>query len=285
MIFFTVLIVFLFIQWWGSPAPLHKDEWFRSWCDSVANKKRLTKIPGSVLVVSVGGPVFLALLLMLALREMNYWLQVLAAVPLLLYSLGRGQYTRRVLYYINAWRAEDRVAAMECIENLSTERGEAFEELAPDWPSMHQRMLQVVAYRGFERLFAPLFWFVVLGPVGALLYRLSALYLDHHRGHDREEAERWLWLMEWPAARVLGLAYAFTGNFVGCFQALSATLWDGSLATGRVVANYIKGALGLSDERMGSAALSEQEFKAVLSLHRRTLIFWICVIALANLFF
>src|SRR5690606_25380735 len=57
-----------------------------------------------------------------------------------------------------------------------------------NWAELDRRMLALVSYRGFERTFAVLFWFVVLGPAGALLYRLSSLYLDYQSSGDRSPA-------------------------------------------------------------------------------------------------
>lgn len=72
-----------------------------------------------------------------------------------------------------------------------------------------------------DRIFAVMFWFAVLGPMGALLYRLSSLTQQSSRGIAPEsaspfqrESTRFHYWLNWIPSRLLVLGYAATGNFV-----------------------------------------------------------------------
>ena len=69
-----------------------------------------------------------------------------------------------------------------------------------------------------NRLIAVLFWFAILGPFGAMLYRLSSLAFDYSRDDpDREainlQAFHLLHILDWIPARLLAATYALVGNF------------------------------------------------------------------------
>jgi AmpE protein len=287
MTLLSVVIAYLILRWWGAAKPLHHDAWFFRWCDWLSQQPALRQLPVSVLVFSLLGPVLLLLLLLILASSLWYWLQLIIAVPVLLYSVGRGKYSGLVMRYLRARHQRDWVESVTSWQQLTGPEQETDAE-APepldqdDWAELDQRMLKVVSYRGFERTFAVLFWFVLLGPAGALIYRLSALYL-YRNGDDDEEvrtyARRWLWLLEWPAARVLGLSFAMTGNFVGCIQSWLHYLWSTEHSTAEVLRHYVLGALNVDEDLSVSPEATEREFKAALSLFSRTLIFWICVLA------
>jgi len=78
-------------------------------------------------------------------------------------------------------------------------------------------LVEAVFRNALQRWFAVLFWFCVLGPVGALLYRLSALAArDADNGlppATRAGARSWLALLEWPAVQLVALLLALVGNF------------------------------------------------------------------------
>ncbi len=73
-------------------------------------------------------------------------------------------------------------------------------------------------FRGARaRWFGPLLWFIVLGPAGALLYRLAvigaarpagSLSADHHALLQRLQA-----ILDWPVSQLMTLALALVGNF------------------------------------------------------------------------
>ena len=74
-------------------------------------------------------------------------------------------------------------------------------------------------FRGAQRRwFGVLFWFLLLGPVGALLYRWSQLAADAEASAllpaETAAGARWLHaLLDWPVAQLMTLAMALVGNF------------------------------------------------------------------------
>ncbi|MGV6825555.1 MAG: regulatory signaling modulator protein AmpE [bacterium] len=72
-----------------------------------------------------------------------------------------------------------------------------------------------------DRLFAPLFWFIVLGPVGAVAYRgIMELSLRNRRSvesddefEETQSIDPALAIADWIPARLTALSYAVAGNF------------------------------------------------------------------------
>src|SRR5690606_25842352 len=127
-----------------------------------------------------------------------------------------------VQHYVVISQRGDTVAASHWVDaQRNTVAGNAAVDdvEVDDWQKLHSQALDVISYRSFERLFAVLFWFFIVGAVGALLYRLSVLYCER-ADTENKAAKRWLWLMEWPAVRALSLSWALVGNFDSCFAML-----------------------------------------------------------------
>jgi adenosylcobinamide-phosphate synthase len=66
-----------------------------------------------------------------------------------------------------------------------------------------------------RNVFGVLLWYVVLGPAGAVLYRLAAYFAVRWKGLALfgEFAQRAFYLLEWPAVRVTAAAFAIVGDF------------------------------------------------------------------------
>ena len=145
-----------------------------------------------------------------------------------------------------------------------------------------------------RRWFAPLFWFLLLGPVGAALYRLAeraalveAARLPEENAAGARVLLQWL---EWPVAQLMALALALAGNFDLVFRAWRAAGGDrwqvqsGFLeAAGRAA---VRGELAEEAEdylREGEPvpfAGDLAELRDAMSLVWRMLLVWLAVLAL-----
>ena len=71
-------------------------------------------------------------------------------------------------------------------------------------------------------MFAVLFWFIVLGPAGAVLYRFSRLLAEQTYVEDspqiREGASKWIACLDWLPVRLLGLCFTLAGHFENAFK-------------------------------------------------------------------
>ncbi|MEQ1512839.1 MAG: hypothetical protein ABL934_09190 [Lysobacteraceae bacterium] len=79
-------------------------------------------------------------------------------------------------------------------------------------------MVEGVFASALRRWFGVLFWFLLLGAVGAVLYRLVALaaegeYADALPASTRDGARRFFALLNWPVAQAMTLSLALVGNF------------------------------------------------------------------------
>ncbi len=162
-----------------------------------------------------------------------------------------------------------------------------------DGPSL----VEAVFRNALRRWFGVLFWFCLLGPFGALLYRLSVLAVerdDTHLAHDTATgAKTWLAILEWPVTQLMTLALALVGNFD---SVLAAWREDGAFglhgnllnAAARAsvrseiaeeVADYAESGVSASTA-MAEVFGELPELRDAMSLVWRILILWLATIAL-----
>lgn len=272
---FVIVLALAFVQIWGSKSPLHHDEWFYRWVKFGAKKQ---PNPLVRLCISVVLPCLLLSIVILVLGNVSQWMAMPVFVVVFLYSLGRGEFAEIVREYTQACYIEDWASAIERARPL----GIHVDDLkANDWSTLHSHVLEEASYRGFERIFAVVFWFFLLGPVAAFCYRLTFLFLQAHP--DNKYAERFLWAVEWPVVRFLGLSFALTGNFVGCFQRWKDSLWSEVRTSRDVLSSMVLGALTVSDGLDQTCDVTRKELNLLSKLYTRTLWFWLAMASIIQL--
>jgi AmpE protein len=82
-------------------------------------------------------------------------------------------------------------------------------------------LVDAVFRAALQRWFAVLLWFLLLGPAGALFYRLAQLADDSMPAGDEEETPLAVLrlVLEWPAAQLMTLALALAASFDSVLQA------------------------------------------------------------------
>lgn len=78
--------------------------------------------------------------------------------------------------------------------------------------AFHQAFVRAIFIAANQRIFAVVFWFVVLGPIGAVLYRSIMLCTESPLGLA-EIGTKILRILDWLPIRILALIFALGGHF------------------------------------------------------------------------
>jgi AmpE protein len=284
MDFFAILIAWAAVQFWGSGGVVQEDVWFEYY------QKTIAKVPSSLLRLAllVVLPALVVFYLLYTLMPLLFGLPVfLLSVAILLYSLGRGDFQLKLKLYLNSWQRSDLVGAYQHARGFSPELCETGTDNAMQ---LHLCVRKAMFYQGFERWFAVVFWFVVLGPAGALAYRLMFLLAgsEHLPQEDRNRAATVLYYAEWLPVRLLGVAFAIVANFDTSISALrqhcnsqipSADYLD--IIGMKALPQFLPEGQVDGELFVKSAA---EELLAIQNILSRSLVCWIGIVALLQLF-
>lgn len=281
MEFFAILIAWAAVQFWGSGVVVQKDDW-------IAQFRRVLRYVQTVrlrLVIFLAAPALLVAVILWLLGPLLFGLPFFfLSVLILLYSLGRGDFQTRLRLYLNSWQRGDLEGAYLHAQQFSPELCDSGAENAEE---LHSAVRKAVFYQGFERWFAAVFWFFALGPAVALLYRLLFIASRHDSfdQEERDQAKLWLYYAEWIPVRLLGFAFALVGDFDGSFRK-----WRESLMSDLPAEDYLDalGCLSLpctahTDDGQFTQNAAK-ELQCVQQMLSRSLLCWIAVMALMQLF-
>ncbi|VUD40296.1 hypothetical protein TDB9533_00079 [Thalassocella blandensis] len=271
---FVIVIAILILQVWGARNPLHQDGWYGTWLNYLNTFYLSTS--ASYFLIAALLPTLLVALIFWLLMKSSTWLVLPLEVLVLLYSFGRGEFGAIVQEYTSACFIDDWETGTERASRL----GVQVDEVEPNnWKELHLQVLKEAAYRGFERMFAVLFWFYLFGPAGAFLYRIVFLFVQKNDA-ENPAAESTLKGLEWPVVRLLALSFTITGNFVGCYKACKRQLLSLHDEAKDILSNAILGALSVDEELPQTCEVTQKELKLLDRLYIRTLWFWLFCVAL-----
>mgnify|MGYP003679445562 CR=1 FL=1 len=274
MNFLAFIVALVLRQLWGAEAWLHRDGWWLDWRDR-ANGFGL--LPWLQLVLTVGLPLLLVLLLLDLLRPLLFGLPWIAAAALvLLYAFGRGDFHARIARYRDYCERGNREGAWLYLreELHAGDPQEVDPGLEPE--QLHQQLQASLYYDGFQRWFAVVFWFVLLGPAAALGYRLLQLYREAEG--DDGPAVVLLFLLDWLPVRLLLATFAIAGDFVRSRDELVAALLD-TWADGSTLLLAVGSAAAGSASGDSASRQAAGDVAALAGLLFRSGVVWVVVIA------
>ncbi len=179
------------------------------------------------------------------------WLLVSQPVPNLLLSIGLLYLTmgfRQFSHYFTDIHLALRLGELDHARALLGEwRGRSAERLSSN--VVARVAIEEALVASHRHVFAPLLWFVLIGPAGALFYRLALFFKSQWRqteyGDFGRYAARAFALIDWLPLRVTAAAFAVVGDFEGavfCWRTQAARWPDP--ASGILLASGA-GALGV----------------------------------------
>ena len=201
----AILLVLLVCRLLPDAARLRDFSWWRAWLGQLGSSASAAMI----LVLGIGLPVLVCALMQWALHGHAFGLiGLLFAAVVLYYCWGPRDLERDVEAVAKAADSEQRLVAIQALQAEHQTQPLTF---AAD-------TLVVAAFRaGLQRWFGVLFWFVLLGPTGALLYRLAQMPDCSPALAQSALARRMAAILDWLPAHLMALALALASNFDAVF--------------------------------------------------------------------
>jgi AmpE protein len=213
----VVLIAVMVALTLGHLAPelgrLRRYDWVGAWLAWLAGRPRLGALwrREAGLLVSLLPPLLLVLFVQ--------WLLGGA-----LYGLAAFLFAVMVLFY--CWGPRDLDLDVEAIRQAPDQPGRraAAQALSPhparlDVPMQGGALIHAVFSAAIRRWFGVLFWFLLLGPLGAALYRLTQLLAEAQPADgplssaQAGAAQRLLAILDWPVAHLMTFSLALVADF------------------------------------------------------------------------
>lgn len=269
-----VVLLVLALDWLlEAPQRWRRPQWFRDYYGLIAGRlRRFGWWQGPVGVLAVVAPAVIFILLVQALLTpwlfgLPFWI---FAAAVLFVCMGPESLPRLAERYSALPETNARQVAQSLDVDIDS---------APDAFGILRDSLIIKA---LEQLYGVLFWFLLLGPAGAVAYRVAVVARRQGRreGHGHAEAaERLLGILEWLPARLLALSFALGGAMDEAF---------GGWRTGAAGQAFpIDSRLRLLSAARGalripwtSAAGDSLQLAATRRLLRRTLALWLAGLAL-----
>lgn len=281
----SILISLAIESYWNQIDKLRRYDWFETY-----TKWMMEKLEGQPFYESPVGVVLVLVPLLFAIWLLDAMFGGVASlfsfvfgIVVLLFCLGPRTLSRDVQAYLDAVEAGDNETAKQyALHILNRPVDEQPQQLA-------ESVKEAILVHANDRLVAVMFWFALLGPVGAVMFRASTLLKEEtvlvpdkfsHSVHDL------FWVMNWIPARLCIIGYALAGNFidtVSYWRSLS-DFWTRD-SSELLIASGI-GALR-QDVRMDLADGDNQiiihSVAHAISLIKRTVIVYITLLALLTL--
>ena len=325
MVFFEVVLALAIERIWLSVAKWRRFTWFMrfaAWSETRRSHAHVSIThPGSddasvIPATNIGGRARVLLLTLAPaaavglihhlLSESLLILVFIFDVAVLLYCLGPKDLDTQVRAFIHAYTHTGKEAAHHHLADIINADIESKTPLTLS--QMLHAVIEAILIEANERWFAVIFWFVVLGPLGAVFYRLSSL-LQNNADELRPDnfavaasgtpdnfaaaAQHLHAILGWLPARITALSYAIMGSFVdaidgwsqGIPNQLVGQLVSRSSGNADVVRNSGLGALRMNDVVQGTAkkTMSISHVRNALALVWRTLIFCLGVLLVVSL--
>lgn len=279
----VILICLGVERFWSPIQNLRHWHWFDSYVEwlheTLKGKSFLNGPAGVVLAIA---PISIVVGWLQQSFSGGWWeiFGLIFAVLVLVMSMGPKDLGADVVAYLDARRRGDDLAERLCAEDIVGAK------LPDEFINRTWIIIANILGGAHHWIFGVLFWFMILGPVGAVIYRLAYQLSSHAERYAVETpgfsnaALNLIYLLAWLPARVAAFGYAITGSFIDAMR-----YWRKHASSTTVADDEFLAATGLGALRLDSADVlpTDANVREAMDLVRRAIFLWLTVIALMTL--
>jgi membrane protein required for beta-lactamase induction len=225
-------------------------------------------------------PVLVLLLIVAALDHWSSIAEGIFVLLVLIYCLAPESLDNRLDQYITAIDEDDEDSVSSLTEKLVDV------DLTSDEDLNETAIIKSVFVEAHKRSFAVIFWFLILGVVGALLYRLvnelNEEMSDVRSGYS-DSTNVLLNILEWPSSRIMIIGLGLAGSLVHAFTGWQQSEKASFDVNSQVLSDAGIGALQYIPDMEVPGREKSYWIGEVKSLINRTLIICLAVLAIMTL--
>ena len=227
-------------------------------------------------IVILALPILLLLSIQILLNNFLFSVPAFVfGVIVFIYCLGPVCLSTDIEAYIHARTIGDEDEAMHYAGTITDSSASS----SPDQQTSD--VTRAILHIANERIFSTIFWFIILGPFGAMLYRLISELSKQIEFDELADFSEFIHsIMAWVPARMLAAGYALTGNFDGAYHAYKdrAHSTDYSQSNAEVLISTGLGAMQNLDMEDELASVHASQ-----ALVMRAVIVWVGILAVLTL--
>ena len=225
-------------------------------------------------------PVLTVIILGVVFDHWSWFAEVLFTLIVLIYCLAPEKLDDQLDNYITAIDREDANTEASLSEEIINKR------YVDEEDSVQTAIIKSALIDSHKRTFAVIFWFLILGVVGAVLYRLVEELnseLEDIHGGFAESTTILLNILEWPTSRLYIIGLALAGSLVHALAGWKDTEHLSFEFNKEVLMNGGIGALQYYPDIEVPDREKSYWIGELKSLINRTLIIWLAVLGIMTL--
>ncbi|MCG6968506.1 MAG: regulatory signaling modulator protein AmpE [Gammaproteobacteria bacterium] len=270
---------------------IRKFDWFIHYSDWMRQKLRQWSIRNDtvILLITLFIPVAIVALIYQQLGDLLSLLAFVFSVAVFVFCIGPRDMHNRANKYVETLERGDQKETNELVTEILEGEPQPEEET-----QLIRRINEILLIATNNNFLGMVFWFVILGPVGAVLYRLNHVLLKSVRQENLEgqtdenngyyQSTQLLFsILNWIPSHLTAITYAVSGSFVDAIHQWKIHKSYDHLDPDAANNMLIDTGLGAIQFETDHKVFDGQTIHDVLGLCRRTIIVWITIIALLTL--
>lgn len=270
-----------------SAEAIRKFDWFIRYSDWLRQQLEQWSLRNDtvILLIILFIPVLIIAFIYERLDDALTLLGFAFSVAVFVYCIGPRDVHNRASKYVETLERGEQQAANSLALEILEDQPQPDEE-----PLLFRKINETLLIATNNNFLGMVFWFVILGPMGAVIYRLNEVLLkslnrqsNAQTGGFYQSTQLLFSILNWIPSHLTAVTYAVTGSFVDAIHQWKIHKSYDHLDPNAANNMLIDTGFGAIHIEADNKVFDGQTIHDVLGLCRRTIIVWITVIAILTL--